>query len=146
VMERALALRRADLDRIDRLAGLLAAMAEMRQVNLNQLAGLAEELLEDARKTRPIRFLHADPPSTHSYPGGPESPAPARFLAAHALTVAQVVARIVPYDYEWAGRPLLPVVAALVMDCGMMRVRPEALVNPGPLNPEDRRAIEQHPQ
>ena len=38
-------------------------------------------------------------------PRRPTVPAPARFVAAHALTVAQVVARVVPHDYEWAARP-----------------------------------------
>jgi hypothetical protein len=146
VQERALALRKRDFDRVDRLAAILAAMSQSRPFNLNHLAGLAEELLEDARQTRPLRFLHAEPLSTHSYPGGPEAPAPARFLAAHALNVAQVIARIVPFDYEWAGRPLPAVLTALVMDCGMMRVKAEVLAKPGTLTPDDRRVIEQHPQ
>jgi hypothetical protein len=146
VQERALARRRADFDRIDRLAAVFAAVSQYRHISLNPVAALAEELLEDARQTRPIRFLHAAPLSTDSYRGGPEAPAPARFLAAHCLTAAQVVARVVPFDYEWAGRPLLPVVAALLMDCGMMRVPAEVLAKPGPLTADDRRAIEQHPQ
>ena len=36
---------------------------------------------------------------------------PARYLAAHAINTAQVIARIVSFDYEWASRPLVPVVA-----------------------------------
>jgi hypothetical protein len=146
MQERALAIRRREFDRIDRLAEIYTAMSQRRQFNLNLLAGLAEELLEDARQTRPLRFLHAEPLSSHSYPGGPESPAPARFLAAHAINVAQVVARIVPFDYEWAGRPLPAVLTALVMDCGMMRVPAEVLAKPGTLTADDRRVIEQHPQ
>ncbi|HUR53211.1 MAG TPA: hypothetical protein VMZ71_03720, partial [Gemmataceae bacterium] len=106
VQERALAARRADYHRIDRLAAVYAAMFQMRAVNLNPIAALAEEILEDARQTRPIRFLYAAPDSTRSYPGGVALPPPARFIAAHAITVAQVVARVVPHDYEWAGRPL----------------------------------------
>jgi hypothetical protein len=146
VQERALAQRRTDFDRIDRLAAALTAMSQCQPVGINPIAGLAEELLEDARQTRPVRFLYAPPLSTCSYRGGPETLAPARFLAAHALNVAQVVARIVPFDYEWAGRPLLPVVAALVMDCGMMRVPAEVLAKAGALTADDRRVIEQHPQ
>lgn len=146
VQERALAQRRTDFDRIDRLAAILTAMSLQQAVSFNPLAGLGEAVLEDARQTRPLRFLTAAPLSTQSYRGGLESAAPARFLAAHALNVAQVVARIVPYDFEWAGRPLLPVVAALVMDCGMMRVPAEILAKPGDLTADDRRVIEQHPQ
>lgn len=146
VQERGLAQRRADFDRVDRLAAVYAALSQYRGVGLDPVAALGEELLEDARQTRPLRFLHAEPLSTHSYPGGPETPAPARHLAAHALNVAQVIARVVPFDYEWAGRPLPAVVAALVMDCGMMRVNPEVLAKPGPLTADDQRAVEQHPQ
>lgn len=146
VQERALAQRRTDFARIDKLAAVLTAMSQYRSVGLNPVAAIGEELLEDARQTRPLRFLYAAPLSTHSYPGGPESPAPARFLAAHCLNVAQVIARVVPFDYEWAGRPLVPVVAALLMDCGMMRVPAEVLAKPGELTADEKRAIEQHPQ
>jgi hypothetical protein len=145
VQERALAARRADLGRIDRLAAVYAALHEMRAVNLNPVAALAEELLEDARQTRPIRFLYAAPESTHSYPGAVGFAVPARFLAAHALNAAQVVARVVHLDYEWAGRPLLPVAAALLMDCGMMRVPAGVLAKTGPLTPDERRLVESHP-
>ncbi|HEX4610764.1 MAG TPA: HD domain-containing phosphohydrolase [Urbifossiella sp.] len=144
VQERALAMRRTDFARIDRLAGILAAMNRFQPVNLNPLAALAEELLEDARQGKPIRFLHADPRSTCSYPGGVEFPAPARFVAAHALTAAQVVARVVHLDYEWAGRPLPAVVGALVMDAGMLRMKPEVLAKPGRFTPGDYRDVEQH--
>ena len=146
VQDKALALRRGDFDRIDRLAAILTAMSQYRPVGLNPVAALAEELLEDARQTRPLRFLAAPPLATQSYPGGPETPAPARFLAAHALTVAQVVARVVSFDYEWAGRPLPAVVAALVMDCGMMRTRPELLAKPGKFTPSEAREVEGHAQ
>ena len=144
IQERALAQRRTDFDRIDRLAAVYSAMAMYRGISMGPVAALAEEILEDARQTRPIRFHSAKPQSTHSYAGGPETLAPARFLAAHCLTVAQVVARVVPFDFEWAGRPLVPVVAALFMDCGMMRVQAEVLAKPGPLTPDDRRVVEQH--
>ena len=145
VQERAAAGRRADAGRIDRLAAVLSAMSLMQPVQLAAVAALAEELLDDARQTRPLRFLHADPLSVRS-PGGPVFPAPARFLAAHAINVAQVVARVVSHDYEWAGRPLIPTVAALLMDCGMMRVSADALAHPGPLSADARRVVEQHPR
>ena len=144
IQERAIARRRTDLTRIDRLAAIYTGMSWMQPVNLNPLAVLAEELLEEARQTRPIRFLCAPVCSSQSYPGGVELPAPARFLAAHAITVAQVVARVVHHDYEWAGRPLLPVAAALLMDCGMMRVPVEILAKAGLLTPDERRLVESH--
>ncbi|MFO0800622.1 MAG: HD domain-containing phosphohydrolase [Gemmataceae bacterium] len=146
VQERALALRRTDYSRIDRVAACLTAMNRFQQVNLNVLATLAEELIEDARQGKPLRVLHADVLSSASYPGGVELPAPARFVAAHALTVAQVVARVVHLDYEWASRPLPAVVAALVMDAGMLRVRVDLLARAGKLTPAERRELEQHAQ
>lgn len=146
VQERALALRRTDFTRVDRVAACLTAMNRFQQVNLNVLAGLAEELIEEARQGKPLRVLHAEPLSSASYPGGAELPAPARFVAAHALTVAQVVARVVHLDYEWAGRPLPAVVAALVMDAGMLRVRVDLLAKAGKLSPTERRELEQHSQ
>lgn len=146
VQERALALRKTDCERIDRLAGILSAMNRLQPVNLNPLAALAEELLEDARQGRALRFLHADPRSTCSYPGGVTTPAPARAVAAHALTAAQVVARVVHLDYEWAGRPLPAVVAALIMDAGMLRVKPDVLAKAGRFTPGDYREMEQHAQ
>ncbi|MFM8273654.1 MAG: HD-GYP domain-containing protein, partial [Gemmata sp.] len=84
--------------------------------------------------------------SAHAPGGKVAFPVPARFVAAHALNVAQVVARVVPYDYEWAGRPLLPVVAALLMDCGMLSVPGALLGKTEALTPEDRRVLEAHPK
>ncbi len=134
VQDRALARRKCDADRTDRLAGFLAAINTGQPAALQTVATLAEELLDEARQAKPIRFVTADP---H---------APARFVAAHAINVAQVIARVVPYDYEWAGRPLLPVVAALLMDCGMLAVPGAVLAKVEPLTADERRVIEAHPK
>jgi HD-GYP domain-containing protein (c-di-GMP phosphodiesterase class II) len=71
---------------------------------------------------------------------------PTRFVAAHALNVAQVVARVVGHDYEWAARPLLPVVTALLMDCGMPAVPAHLLAKPDALTADERRLLEVHPK
>lgn len=146
VQESALARRRTDGRRIDRLATVFAAIHAHRPADLKMVADLAEELLEEARQGRPMRFVRADPTSIRSHPGANTLPAPARFVAAHAINIAQVVARIVPFDYEWAGRPLLPVVAALIMDCGMLAVPPHVLAKTTPLSADERRVIEAHPK
>ena len=146
VQERALNQRKTDLHRIDRLAAVYAALHQRRAVTLKPLAALAEELLEDARQSRPLRFLHVSPTSTLGYVGGLSFPAPARFAASRAINAAAVVARIVGFDYEWASRPLLPVVAALIKDCGMMRVPADVLAKDGPLTTADRRLLEEHPR
>lgn len=146
VQERALVTRRTDLHRIDRLAAVFTALSQARMVNLQPVVTLAEEILEDVRQTRPLRLLYAAPDSTHSYPGGVGLPAPARYVAAHAVNVAQVVARIVHLDFEWAGRPLVAVCTALLADCGMVRVPAAVLSKSDPLTPDEKRLIENHPQ
>jgi HD-GYP domain-containing protein (c-di-GMP phosphodiesterase class II) len=146
VQESALARRHTDAARIDRLATFLSAVANNQFVELQTAANLAEEVLEDARQGKPIRLLRADPTSTRAHPTATQLPAPARFIAAHALNVAQVVARVLPFDYEWSQRPLLPVVAALIMDCGMLAVPAAVLAKTEPLTADERRVIEAHPK
>ncbi len=146
VQERALAQRRTDADRIDRLAEFFTAIHTNQPAALQSVARLAEELLEEARQAKPIRFVQVPITSAHSYPGGAAFPVPARFVAAHAINVAQVIARVVPYDYEWAGRPLPPVVAALIMDCGMLAVSAQVLAKTESLAADERRAMEIHPK
>ncbi len=138
--------RRRDLDRIDGLARRLADLAAGRAVDAAWFMEFGEAVVEDARQGAPVRFLSADPLSTCGYPGGPTLPAPARFVAAHALTVCQVLARVVGQDYEWAGRPLIPVVAGLLMDVGMLRVPAAVLAKAGSLDADERRLVEAHPE
>jgi HD-GYP domain-containing protein (c-di-GMP phosphodiesterase class II) len=144
VQERTLARRRTEADRIDRLAAFFTALHTHQGAALQTVAALAEELLEEARQAQPIRLVHVALASTHSHPRSAAFPVPARFVAAHAINVAQVMARIIPHDYEWAGRPLLPVVAALLMDCGMLVVSAHVLGKPEALTPDERRAVESH--
>jgi HD-GYP domain-containing protein (c-di-GMP phosphodiesterase class II) len=146
VQERALARRRGDADRIDRLASVYAAMAANAPVGLPAVAALAEELLDDARHARPLRFVYAAVESTAAHPGAAGFPTPTRFLAAHAVNVAQVVARLVPLDPEWAAHPLLAVVGALLLDCGMTSVPAEVVARAGGLTPAERRLVDGHAQ
>lgn len=146
VQERALARRKSDADRIDRLASVYAAMVASAPVGLTAVATLAEELLDDARHARPLRFVHAAVDSTTAYPEAAGFPAPTRFAAAHAVNVAQVVARLVPHDPEWAGHPLLAVVAALLIDCGMTTMPAAVLARAGGLTPSERRMVDTHAQ
>ncbi len=146
IQDRALAQRKADALRVDRLAAVYTALHRRQIVTLKPLAAMAEELLEDARQGKPLRFLEVSPDSTSAIPGGPGLPAPARFAAAHALNTAQVVARVVGHDFEWAARPLLPVVAALLADCGMLGVPADILAKAGPLTANEKRQVEAHPR
>jgi HD-GYP domain-containing protein (c-di-GMP phosphodiesterase class II) len=146
VQERALSQRRADAARIDRLAAVYTAMATGTPVGLPMVASLAEELLEEARTAKPLRFVHAPVDSVYAHAGATGYPAPVRFLSAHAVNVAQVVARLVSADAEWSARPLLAVVAALLIDCGMTTVPAAVIGKSGGLSPGERRLVDAHSQ
>lgn len=148
VQERTLARRKAEAGRVDRLAAVYTSLAADRAAagDLPAVATLAEELLEDGWAGRPLRFVHVAADSAAAYPGAATFPVPIRFLAAHAINVAQVVARVVAGDSEWSVRPLPAVVAALLLDCGMAVVPAAVVTRPGGLTPGERRVVEAHPQ
>src|SRR5262249_22324465 len=60
VQDRALAQHKLDSDRIDRLAGFFSAIHTHQAATLQTVATLAEEILDDARQAKPMRFVHAD--------------------------------------------------------------------------------------
>ncbi|HZT83444.1 MAG TPA: HD domain-containing phosphohydrolase, partial [Gemmataceae bacterium] len=124
--------RRQEEGRIATLAELLAALASGPAPALKPFVALAEALLMDAEEGAPLRFLAAD------------ANQPARFVACHSLTAAQVVARVLRHDPELRSRPLEPVLAALIHDVGMLQVPAEILAHPGPLGDEQRRRVEGH--
>jgi len=146
VQERTLQRRKTEAARVDRLAAFFTNLQAHQATVIQPVAAIAEELLEEARQAKPIRLARVGVRSTRAFPGAVEFPAPARFIAAHAINVAQIIARVVPYDYEWASRPLLPVVTALIMDCGMLAMPAEMLAKTEPLTPEERRTLETHPK
>ncbi len=128
-----LAARRKDEeDRVTFLAGLLADLNAGRSVEVRPFVDLAEALLAETQQSAPLRFLHASPAE------------PARFVACHSLTVAQVMARLVHHDPDLRTRPMEPVLAALVHDAGMLTVPVEVLTHAGPLVDESRRLVEGH--
>jgi hypothetical protein len=139
VMDHAVAARRIDRERVDRLAGLLTALQRDQVVALDPFAEIAEALIAEARRGGRIRFLAVES-------AGPDDWFVAKCVAAHALTVGQVAARVAPLDYEWAARPFVPVVAALLMDVGMLSMPPGVFAKAGPLDAEERRTLESHPR
>jgi HD-GYP domain-containing protein (c-di-GMP phosphodiesterase class II) len=128
-----LEVRRREWGRVERIARLLCDVQARRLISFGSFLEIAEELVDEARQGQPLRFVTAS-----------ASPV-ARFVAAHALTVAQVVARVAPYDFEWAGQVSVAVATALMMDVGMLGVAAEIIGKPGPLAPSDWNAIEEHP-
>jgi HD-GYP domain-containing protein (c-di-GMP phosphodiesterase class II) len=144
VTQRALNNRRRDLDRIDQLARRLTNLSMGRAVDFQWFVELGEQLISEAKQASAIRFLSVDPMSSQSDGEAEPIAAPARFIAAHALTTAQVLARIVNQDFEWAGRPMVPIVAALLLNIGMLRVSGATLASTQPLQPLERRQIDDH--
>jgi HD-GYP domain-containing protein (c-di-GMP phosphodiesterase class II) len=118
--------------RIDELADYLRCLATNRPVSLTPLQALADVLLGEAKTGQPLRFLYAAPAD------------PSRFAAAHGLSVAQVLARLLLDDAAWQPQLQLAVMAALVHDVGMTRVPADVLLTEGPLSSEQRRLIEKH--
>jgi hypothetical protein len=133
---------RQEVAQCDRLAGLLRDLAAGTDGDIHPFLSLAEEVLADAQDGKPLRFPEPI--------FGTEAPADDAdvpwFVAAHSLTVAQVVARVVRQDPELKGQPLAPILAALVQDAGMLTVPASILAKPGALDEEQRRVVERHPR
>jgi HD-GYP domain-containing protein (c-di-GMP phosphodiesterase class II) len=117
---------------VARLAQLLTALNAGEPVGVDAFAVLAEAVLADALECGPLRFLKGDPAR------------PDFFAACHSLNVARVAARVVRHDPELKARPHDAVLAALLHDCGMVQTPAGILAHAGPLNDEQRRAIEAH--
>lgn len=133
VLRTALTHRRNEQERIDYLAELLRRLAVGQSVGLGPLQALADRVAEEAQAGLPLRFLTA----------GPDDPA--RFAAAHGLTTAQVLARLIVHEADWQTRVQTALMAALVHDVGMTRVPADILAQPGPLSDGQRRLVERHP-
>jgi HD-GYP domain-containing protein (c-di-GMP phosphodiesterase class II) len=75
----------------------------------------------------------------------PDSAARSIRLAAHALNVAQVVARLALTEPAWHGELSLAVSAALLQDLGMMRVSEDVFESTDLLTPPQRKLVQMHP-
>ncbi len=131
ILNAGLSHRRGENDRIGYLAEILRRLAAGQPVAPPPLSALADTIVHEARAGLPLRFLSAPPRE------------PARFAAAHGLTVAQVLARLMLHGPE--SVPVqTAVMAALVHDVGMVCVPAELLMKPGPLTDDERRLVEKH--
>jgi hypothetical protein len=124
--------RRGELERIVYLAEILRRLAGGQPVALPPLQALADTLVQEARAGQPLRLLRASASD------------PACFAAAHGLTVAQVLVRLILNGAENPTSLQLAVMAALVHDVGMTCVPAAILGKPGPLTDEERRLVERH--
>lgn len=140
VVKEGLADRRLQSSRLEQFAGLLLALERGRAVDPQPFLALAEALIDEAASNLPIRF--------HDAPVWSEKDIAwvARCVAAHGLTVAQVVARMARLSPELRGRHLEAVLAGLLHDVGMLCVPAELLWQAVPLDDAGRRTIEGHCQ
>jgi HD-GYP domain-containing protein (c-di-GMP phosphodiesterase class II) len=146
LMAGALERRRVDEGRIDTLARFLRAMdSAAGPLDPAPVVDLADALLTE-EPGRPLRFLSAGPAETQAYLGGPAYDAPARYVAAHGLTCATVLARIVRSDADWRDRAREAVLAGFLHDVGMLRVDPALLNQSGPWDLGQRKKVEGHAQ
>jgi HD-GYP domain-containing protein (c-di-GMP phosphodiesterase class II) len=132
VLTAGVARHRRETGQVARLARSLTALAACEDIDVKPFAALAEELLTEADEFGPLRLLE----------GGVKRPA--HFVACHSLNVARVVARVVRHEPDLRSRPLEAILAALLHDVGMLRVPAATLAKPGPLDDEERRAVEAH--
>src|SRR5205085_9520922 len=96
------------------------------------LMKLAEELVAEAQDAAPLRFFFAN------------ADEPARYVACHSLTTAQVLARVVRHDPGLRGQPVEALLAALLHDVGMLDVPVDILARSGPLDAAQHRTVAAH--
>lgn len=137
VLAAAAAQRRQRAERVDSLAHLLAGLHAGRAQALDAFTALADAVLTDARQGAPLTFIDAGQPHN-------DRDWLARHTAAHGLTTAQVVARLVKADPELSRHPAGPVLAALVHDVGLLALEPEMMAKPKGLDDGQRRTLERH--
>jgi HD-GYP domain-containing protein (c-di-GMP phosphodiesterase class II) len=131
-LDRAAAAQRTDASAVQRLSEILDRLHSGAAVEIDSVMAIASEIIAGAQDGEPLRFL-SEPVE-----------APARFVAAHSLVVAQVAARAGRQDPDFRKDLHQPVVAALLHDVGMLNVPPEILAKPGGLDDAERRQIEAH--
>jgi hypothetical protein len=119
-------------DEVGCLSEILIDLQAGQPARVDELRRLAEMVLAEVDQGRPLEFLHDTPDYL---------PACA---AAHGLTTARVMARLLKCDPEMRAHSLDAVVAALVHDVGMLSVPSDVLMAEGSLEGEGRRQVEAH--
>jgi HD-GYP domain-containing protein (c-di-GMP phosphodiesterase class II) len=124
--------RRREIGRVEALADWLSCLEAGKPVGVEPFAALAEEILAEARLGGPL------------WPACAPADQAARFVAAHSLAVARVVARVVRHHPPEPYERLDAILAALIHDAGMLRVPADILAHTGPLDDPQKRLVERH--
>lgn len=147
ILQAGIDLRRDEIQMLDSFSQEIGKLALGMKTAMQGVQTLAQRIHREAHRNTPLRFFHA--PATE----------PARFVAAHGLTVAQVMARILIRDTrvrhadgsEVEGQVAVgedkieeAIVAALLHDVGMIRLPADLLAQADPLTDEQRRLMERH--
>jgi HD-GYP domain-containing protein (c-di-GMP phosphodiesterase class II) len=112
------------------LAAVLTALDD--NPSMEAVTRIAERLLEEVNAGMPLRMLYTPPERL------------AEYIACHSLNVARVMARVIRMQPEMRERRMVPIIAALIHDAGMLNVPVEILTQKGPLTDAQRRAVEAH--
>ena len=130
-------------ERMERLTGLRQTLFRMSAIlngitcsvvpRVHEMDELTTAVVDSLEDGEAVTLLDAD------------SPERTIRLAAHALNVAQVVARLAGSVPNWAEELSLAVGAALVADLGMIQVPDDVLDSPELLTPPQRVLVQKHP-
>lgn len=118
--------------RIDHLAGMFHKLATGQAIRTRDWNNLTDQLWEEARLNHPLFFYRA---------GADDA---CRFVAAHGLNVAQVLARVIQQEPEWQGHLHDCLLAGLVHDIGMIHLSGDLLGHPASWDDNQRRQMEKH--
>lgn len=128
----AVSFRKGEVARRTALASFLRRLHAGENVDPGEVIALAKFLQREALESTPVHFVHA--PATH----------PADFIAAHSITCARVLARMIRFDPDWQRCAHDTLIAAMLKDVGMLSVDPDTLAQSEPLSEEQKRQIETH--
>lgn len=123
---------RREEERLSELADLLQKLAAGQLRSCDPFYALAEALVQDTNSESWLRFPALSPQE------------PARFIAAHSLTVARVLVQISKQEASGRSALLQPTVAALVHDVGMLTVPAGWLTQIHGLEDQQARLVERH--
>jgi HD-GYP domain-containing protein (c-di-GMP phosphodiesterase class II) len=132
VLEAACQCARDDKARVDHLASLLRKLATGQTIRGRDWHALTDALAKEAQHNAPLKFFRAGADDMY------------RYIAAHGLNVAQVLARVLLQESEWQGHEHECLMAALLHDVGLVHCSAEILAQPHIWESGERRQVEKH--